>query len=388
MPTSLLDTVLQAFRARFLKMPDFVVRAPGAVTLSGEHTDYNEGSVLSLAVDRAAWLAVGMRRTREAVVRALDMGGDEVLFPVDRVAASAGGWADYPRAIAWAFLQHNVNLPGMDAVLVSDVPVGAGMSSSSAVELVFAQAWNLLGGLSFSPADLALLAQHAECDYVGGNCGVVDQMASACAREDHVQLLDTRTLERMHVPFPDTLCLAIVDSRVRWFSSVSEYNVRRAQCEHAVRLLQRSGLEGIRALRDVTPDDLERYGDVLPDTLYRRVRHVIGEQQRVQAAADCLKRGDLSGIGHVLMDTHRSLRDDFEVSVPELDALVVDLAEVPGCYGVHLTGEGLGGSLIALVEKTAVATLEERVMQKWQEFSEHNLEIHVVVPAGGVTVAA
>lgn len=376
--------VTQAFRARFLHEPELVVRAPGRVNLIGEHTDYNDGFVLPVAVDRAAWLAAGMRQAPEAVVRALDMGGDEIIFPVNRIAASAGGWGDYPRGIVWAFLERGLQPTGLEAVLASNVPVGAGMSSSAAVEMAFAYAWNVFSAFGLSNDALALLAQRAENGYVGVNCGIMDQMISACGKAGHAMLLDTRTLARQYIPLPEDLAIVVADSRVRRSLASSEYNVRRAQCEQAVRLFQEAGLTDVRALRDVTLQQLTEHADALPPVVLRRARHVITENARVHAMVAALEQGDLDTVGALLREGHISLRDDYEVSAPELDLLVETAWEVPGCYGARLTGAGFGGCIIALAQQEAVAALTATLMQRYAATFVHEPTVYVVYPAEGV----
>lgn len=375
--------VAQAFRARFLHEPALVVRAPGRINLIGGHTDYNDGFVLPMAVDRAAWVAVAARRDTEARIRALDMGGDEVAFSTDRVPASDGGWSDYARGIVWAFLEQDLTPPGMEGVLTSDVPVGAGMSSSAAVEVAFAYSWACLAGWDLADTDLARLAQRAEREYVGVNCGIMDQMISVGGRAGHAMLLDTRSMDREYVPVPDEVAVLVADSGVRRSLAASKYNQRRAQCEQAVGMLQEV-LPQIKALRDVTPDDLEAHRSVLPELLFRRARHVVHENQRVHRVVAALEQGALDLAGALLLEAHRSLRDDYEVSAPELDTLVEAASEVRGCYGARLTGAGFGGCIIALVAEEAIPDVEAHLRQAYAAEFDRNLSIYTVRPASGV----
>lgn len=380
----LYSKVAQAFRARFLREPELVVRAPGRVNLIGEHTDYNDGFVLPVAVDRAAWLAVGVRQAPEAVIRALDMGGDEVIFPVNRVAASAGGWGDYPRAIVWAFLERGLQPVGLESVLISNVPVAAGMSSSAAVEMAFAYAWNALSGFGLPNDALAQLGQRAENGYVGVNCGIMDQMISACGKAGHAMLLDTRTLARSYIPLPEDIAIVVADSRVRRSLAGSEYNVRRAQCEQAVRAFRDVGLPDVRALRDITPEQLAQHAAALAPTVLQRARHVITENARVHAMVAALERADLETVGALLKEGHISLRDDYEVSCPELDLLVETAWEVPGCYGARLTGAGFGGCAIALAHVEAVDALSTRLVERYTDVFIREPAVYIVYPAEGV----
>lgn len=377
--------VAQTFRARFLRDPEVMVRAPGRVNLIGEHTDYNDGFVLPIAVDRAAWVASASCREPQATLRAIDMKNDEVVFPVNQVPTSSGGWGDYPAGIVWAFLNRGLRPFGLEAVLSSDVPVGAGMSSSAAVEVAFALTWSVFSGFGLALEELALLAQRAENEYVGVSCGIMDQMISACGKAGHAMLLDTRSLERSYIPMPEGITVIVADSQVRRSLSGSEYNARRSQCEEAVRLLRTAGLPEIRALRDVTPVELARYGAALPEVILRRTRHVVSENARVHQVVAALQEGDLESVGALLLEGHRSLRDDYEISIPEIDALVAAAMEVPGCYGARLTGGGFGGCIIALVDTGVVTEVEAHLKQTYRTQFGKEPGVYAVHPADGAS---
>lgn len=377
------DKVVRAFTARFHHPPDFVVRAPGRVNLIGEHTDYNDGFVLPVAVDRAAWLAVASRDEPWATVRALDMRNDEESFPVDHTPSSSGSWADYPKGVVWAMLERGLKPSGMYAVLSSDVPVGAGMSSSAAVEVAFGYAWQQLSDFSLALPQLALLCQRAENEYVGVNCGIMDQMISACGKAGHAMMLDTRSLERSYFPLPEGIAIIVADSLVRRSLSGSEYNVRRAQCEEAVSILQQHYPE-VKALRDITLEQLEQHRHELPETVYRRARHVVTENARVLMLARALQQGKLEEVGHLLVEGHRSLRDDYEVSIPELDTLVEAATEVEGCYGARLTGAGFGGCIIALAEEDAVPEVQAHLNEVYHTRHGRQPAVYVTHAADGV----
>ncbi len=380
---TLYTKVVQAFTQRFLREPEIVVRAPGRVNLIGEHTDYNDGFVLPVAVDRAVWVAAAGQPEREAVIRALDMRNDEAIVSLRGIPTSMGGWIDYPAGIAWAFIQEGKRPFGLQAVFSSTVPVGAGMSSSAAVEIAFAYTWQRISGFTYARHELALLAQKAENQYVGVNCGIMDQMISACGRAGHAMLLDTRSLERSYVPLPSGLALVVADSLVRRSLASSEYNIRRAQCEEAVKRLS-AVLPGIKALRDVTLADLERHAALLPPVILQRARHVVSENARVQAMTQALQRGDLEEAGALMREGHRSLRDDYEVSAPELDTLVEAANAVPGCYGARLTGAGFGGCTLALVAEAAVAEVQRHISSVYQAQYGKQPAVYVVYPADGV----
>jgi galactokinase len=374
--------VVAAFKARFGHPPQVVVRAPGRVNLIGGHTDYNEGYVLPVAVDRAAWVAAAPIAAQEAFVRSLDLDMD-VIIPLDATPASDRGWADYPRSVAWALREHGLKLAGMEAVLTSDVPVGAGLSSSAAVEVAFAYAWQQLSGFELDRRDLALTCQRAENDYVGVHCGVMDQMASAMGVEGHALLLDCRTLEVELVPLPADVVMVVADTGVRRGLATSEYNIRRAQCEQAVHLLSEH-LPDIHALRDVSLDDLKQLRVHLPDVIYRRALHVVTGNMRVTLAAKALRQGDVATLGMLMKASHASLRDYYDVSSPELDALAEAACQAPGCYGARLTGAGFGGCIVALVAARALPDFEARVAALYEEAYGRRPEVYVCRSADGV----
>jgi len=383
----LYEQVTQAFHARFQAQPEMVVRAPGRVNLIGGHTDYNDGFVLPVAVEQAAWLAIRPQESTWANLRAVNMHNDDVTFPVDQVPASVGGWSDYPKAVVWAFHDQDLQPCGLDAVLVSDVPVGAGMSSSAAVELAFAYSWNLLSDFKITLPDLALLAQKAENQYVGVNCGIMDQMISACGKAGNAMMLDTRNLERGYFPMPQGVAIVVIDSLVRRSLAASEYNIRRAQCEDAVRVLQ-AYLPEVKALRDVTVDQLDRYGIHMSKVVFRRAHHIVHENDRVLQVAMALYANNIESVGKLMVEAHNSLRNDYEVSAEELDTIVEAAVEVSGCYGARLTGAGFGGCAIALVAEDAVPDLEHHVNEVYQEKFDKTPAIYVTKPADGVAVVA
>jgi galactokinase len=376
------NKVITAFQDRFEHQPEVVVRAPGRANLLGGHTDYNDGYVLPVALDRAAWIAASPIAGCEVRLRALDLDKDAA-FSLDRIPPSDGGWADYPRGVAWALQDDGLELMGLEAVLTSSVPVGSGLSSSAAIEVAFAYTWQVLSGFERDRRELALLCQRAENVYVGVNCGILDQMASAWGAEGYARLLDCRTLESELVPLPKDVVVVVADTKVRRQLASSEYNVRRAQCEEAVRILGEY-LPGIRALRDVSSDDLERFKQHLPDVIYRRARHVVADNERVLQAAEALRQGDVTTVGALMNACHVSLRDDYEVSSPELDVLAEAAWEVDGCYGARLTGGGFGGCTVALVAEGAVFDFEVHVAAAYEAAYDRLPDIYPCHSANGV----
>jgi galactokinase len=379
--------VRRAFRAQFGGEPTVVVRAPGRVNLIGEHTDYNDGFVLPVAIDRSALVAADLRADRRVQIHALDLDA-QTTFRLADVSPEAGitrqnDWSDYPRGVAWALQAQGKALAGMNAVLTSDVPIGAGLSSSAAIEVAFAYAWQNLSDFALERADLALTCQRAENEFVGMNCGIMDQFISALGQAGHALLIDCRSLAHEPVPLPEGVSIVICDSMKRRGLVDSAYNQRRQECQMGVRRLQRHRPD-IEALRDVSPNDLARFGDDLPDPVGRRVRHVVHENARVHAFASALRRGDLPSAGVLMNDSHVSLRDDYEVSCAELDMLVEAAWAAPGVYGSRMTGAGFGGCTVSLVAEEAVKVFSGQVQATYESRTGLMPQIYVSLPSAGV----
>ena len=346
-----------SFAAVYGREPEVGWRSPGRVNLIGEHTDYNDGFVLPLALRSGTRVDAARRHDRVLRMASVQSGTDPVAVDLDALApGSVEGWTAYVAGIAWALLEAGVDVPGADLVVDGTVPRGAGLSSSASLECAVAGALLALAGTELPLRDVALLAQHAENDFVGMPCGAMDQFASTHGRAGHLLLLDTRSLEVRHIPFDPGgvgLALLVVDTRAPHRLVDGEYAARRASCEEAARRL------GVRALRDVT--DLDGALATLDDdTLRRRVRHVVTENRRVLDVVDLLEAGDVPALGPLLTASHVSLRDDYEVSCRELD-LVVDTALAAGALGARMTGGGFGGSAIALVEGDAADRVRGRI---------------------------
>jgi galactokinase len=345
------------FRDLFGRDPDVAWRSPGRVNLIGEHTDYNGGFVLPLALTSGTVVRAARRDDRLLRVASAQRRDAPVEIALDGLApGGVDGWAAYVAGTAWALAERGVAVPGAELLVDGTVPRGAGLSSSASLECATAGALLALAGADLALRDVALLAQHAENDFVGMPCGVMDQFASTHARAGHLLLLDTRSLEVRHIPFDlagDGLALLVVDTRAPHQLVDGEYAARRSSCEKAARLL------GVPALRDVV--DLDSALASLDDeVLRRRVRHVVTENGRVLDVVDLLESGDVRAIGPLMTASHVSLRDDYEVSCRELD-LVVDTALAAGALGARMTGGGFGGSAIALVETAAVEHVRDRI---------------------------
>ena len=340
------------FAEAFGSTPDGRWWAPGRVNLIGEHTDYNDGFVLPLAVRQGVAAAARVRADKVLRVRSSQRKSTVEMSIDDIAPGSVNGWAAYVAGVAWAFGDQGVELPGLDLLVDGDVPVGAGLSSSAALTCAVALAWNDMSGLGLSRPDLAAVARRAENDVVGAPTGVMDQMTSLLAQAGHLVFLDTRSMTVEHVPLDlatSELALLMIDSRARHALVDSEYAERRRSCDTA------AGLLGVRALRDVTLDDLDdalgRLGD---DVLRRRVRHVVTENARVLEVVEGLKSGlDPRRIGPVLTASHRSMRVDFEITVPQVDTAVAAALEA-GAHGARMTGGGFGGCVLALVDHDQV----------------------------------
>ncbi len=351
---SLEPQIRHAFQQHYGAEPALIVRAPGRVNLIGEHTDYNDGFVLPLAIDRATWIALRPRPDRNVTLHALDFGESDT-FAVDAPARRPGSWADYVRGIAWSLGQHGYGLGGWEGVMAGDVPIAAGLSSSAALELAVARAFGAVAGWPWDTARMAQVSQYAENKWVGMNCGIMDQMISAAGVADHALLIDCRTLATRPMPLPPGAAVVVLDTATRRGLVDSAYNERRAQCEVAARHF------GVRALRDVTIAQLEAARPKLDNLTYRRARHVITENDRVLQACDAMAVGDAAALGRLLDASHISLRDDFQVSNRELDLIVAAAQAHPACQGARMTGAGFGGCAVALVAEAGVEAFVAQV---------------------------
>jgi galactokinase len=340
--------VAQGFRDRFQSDPR-IFSAPGRVNLIGEHTDYNDGFVLPIALAERTYVAAAPRTDRTVRAYSLELRKDRS-FSLDEPWERRGKWLDYVEGMARVLLAQGVAVSGADLYISSDVPVGAGLSSSAALELAVGLALSTLARGTLTPRDLALAARTAENDYVGVRSGAMDQLISALGRAGHALFIDCRSLEVTPVPLPKAeVKFLICDTRARHALTQSGYNQRRAECQQAVDLLRRSG-RAIESLREVGVEELNDIGRVLPEPLDRRVRHVVRENARTSAAVDALRRGHLAAFGRLMNGSHASLRDDYEVSVPELDHVVAHALKEPGVTGARMTGGGFGGSVVMLVD--------------------------------------
>lgn len=351
------------FQELFGNAPHVIVRAPGRVNLIGEHTDYNDGFVFPAAIERSIWMAASPRPDGQIRAYALNFDQSSTFSLENHTSTQAPTekWSNYLRAMVWVLQQEGYALTGMNVVTYGTVPIGSGLSSSASLLVAGGLLLSSIIGEQIDPVRLALLAQRAEREFVGVNVGIMDQFISSLGKRNHALFIDTRTLEFEPVPLPASgFQIVIADTNKQRGLVDSEYNTRRAECEQAVVLLQ-SALPEIIALRDVSPEDFERHAHLLPTTVQKRARHVVTEDARVLESITALKSGDLDRFGELMNASHESLKDDYQVSCPELDALVVASRSIEGVYGSRMTGAGFGGCTVSLVADEAVEEFQKRV---------------------------
>ncbi len=346
----------RAFAAQHDHNPRFIAEAPGRVNLIGEHTDYNEGFVLPVAIDRTVAVAVAPREDTRVRAHSVDHDQRDD-FSLDTARRHPmGGWRNYVRGVLWALLDSQLPLRGVDLSISGDVPQGAGLSSSAALELALSGAVCAASGIEMTPRDLALHCQRAEHMYAGVQCGIMDQFAAALGRKGCALFIDCQSLETEDVPLPTGLAIVIIDSKVPRELADTPYNQRRRECAEAARAL------GLASLRSADESQIES----LPDDLGRRARHVVTENARVLAAKAALRDGDCATIRRLFAESHASLRDDFEASTPEIDLLVELATGAPGAIGARLTGGGFGGCTVNLVEAARAQRFGEAVASEYR----------------------
>jgi galactokinase len=343
-----------------------VYRAPGRVNLIGEHTDYNDGFVMPASLALYVWVAVSPRADRRLAVYSENY-LESVEFDLDEPEAHpTGHWSDYTRGVVVAMMRAGYAIGGADLLIRGEVPAGAGLSSSAAIEVATALALADTYSIDVDAVQLALVCQRAENEFVGVRCGIMDQLASCLGKSDHAMLLDCRSLEYRLLPLDPAARLVICNTMVKHDLAASHYNARRAECEAGARHLA-THLPGARALRDVTLDELKRVGADLPETVFKRCRHVITENARVIAAASALERSDQYEFGRLMGQSHLSLRDDYEVSCAELDLMVELANKLDGVYGSRVTGGGFGGCTVNLVRTDRVTEFKRVVATEYEK---------------------
>ncbi len=366
------------FEEKFGRSPAVIGRAPGRVDLMGGHTDYNDGYVFPIALAQHVALAAAPRDDRTLRLYAVNFDQWAEASLDDLARRDDPLWVNYPMGVAH-FLQEDegVRLQGLDGVLWGDVPIGSGLSSSAATEVAAAVTFQALNGFEMDPVRLALLCQKAENEFVGMNCGIMDQFISMLGRTGHALLIDCRSLAHELVPIPSAGCKFLVcDTRVPRQLVDSEYNTRRAQCEEAVRLLA-ARVPGIRALRDVSRDVLEANREQLPEVVHRRARHVVSENARVLDCVAAMKRGEIAAVGRLMSESHRSLRDDYEVSIRALDLIGETAEDVDGALGARLAGAGFGGCGVCLCAEDAIDEYRRELICRYRAEIGHEPAVYV-----------
>jgi len=355
-----------------------IVRSPGRVNLIGEHTDYNDGFVLPMAIDRAIWMAVQRRDDRKVVLHSVDF-STPLSFSLEDIKYEKG-WGTYVSGIAWALQQEGYPTSGWEGVLLSDIPIGAGLSSSAALEMAAAKTFSIIGNWQFDPMKMARIGQRVENDWVGANTGIMDQTIAVSGKAGHVLMIDCRDLSTQQVPLPVHVSVVILDSVTRHSHTDSGYNERREQCETAARFF------GVSHLRDVSLEEFILHSAGLDDQPRRRARHVITENERVLRAVSALSEGDVIEMGNLMNESHTSMRDDFEITIEEIDLLAEFAQSETGCLGARMTGGGFGGCVVALVGNHSVESFTKNVQQKYTVQTGIASKGYLCKPSNGVEI--
>ena len=379
-----LTKLASEFRSLYSSEPRFF-QAPGRVNLIGEHTDYNDGFVMPFAIDRQTVVAGAARDDSIIAIRAHDLDESATIDLKSAAQPRRGSWVDYVEGTARCVGKRFGEVRGADLILTSTVPIGAGLSSSAAIEIAVGLALLKLSELELDEHELAFAGQQAEHEFVGTRSGIMDQFAATFGRSGNAMLLDCRSLDIEYIPVEtaDTT-LVVFDTKVKHNLATSEYNTRRKECEEGVELIKARAPE-VKSLRDLTPEELASHQDVLPEVIRRRCRHVVFENERTLAAAEAFRRRDFPTAGELMLQSHTSLRDDYEVSCPELDHLVDTANSLDGVFGARMTGGGFGGSTINLVAAGAVEKLRETCVSRFAARFGHEPDFYTFSPADGAS---
>lgn len=379
MSSSLNKIIAQQFEKMFGGPATMLVRAPGRVNLIGEHTDYNDGFVLPMAIDRAVWIALRPRDDRRVRLYSADF--DETAeFSLDELRNEGNSWVEYIKGVAFVLQSEGYPVSGWEGVIAGDVPIGAGLSSSAAVEMASARAFAALDGWPWDARVMAKAGRRVENEWIGVNSGIMDQMISAAGRAGHALLIDCRSLETEAVPLPPGVAVVILDTMTRRGLVDSEYNDRRMQCERAAAVM------GVPALRDADMELLYRKSGDLDPVTARRAKHVISEDQRTLDAAAVMRQGDAVAMGRLMNESHISMRDDFEISRREMDTMV-ELAQAdPNCYGARMTGGGFGGAAVALVRVEGAEPFAAAVSSAYRQATGLDPQVYICAATDGAAV--
>jgi galactokinase len=378
-----LKRLVAEFTQRYGSTPR-VFSAPGRVNLIGEHTDYNDGFVLPMAIDRRTYVAIAERADRCVRVGSLVL-KDAAEFTIDGPDdLQDHKWAKYVAGVAWTLRRRGVALKGADVLIDSDVPIGGGLSSSAALEVAIGKALTTIATATIDPKELALAAQQAEHEFVGAKVGIMDQLAATFGRKHHALLIDCRSLETKQIALANlNAAIVVCNTNVKHELASSAYNQRRAECEQGVELL-RSFLPEIQALRDVNVAQFHKLENELPEPVRRRCRHVVTENERTLKAAEALSRGDRENLGELMRQSHESLRIDYEVSCRELDLLVEIASRQEGVFGARMTGGGFGGCTINIVRNNELKSFAETVGEEYRAATGIDANVYVVKADDGV----
>ncbi|HEY1658454.1 MAG TPA: galactokinase [Candidatus Sulfotelmatobacter sp.] len=359
-----------------------IFSAPGRVNLIGEHTDYNDGFVLPCAIGLNARVAISPRPDYKLVLHSQQF-PRQFEFDLARLPGKkVGDWCDYILGVAVALWQTGYRLHGANILVQSDIPIGAGLSSSAAIEVAGALALLSLNGIDLSLTEIAQLCQRAENEFIGARVGIMDQLVSCHGKSGHALFLDCRSLQFELLPIPEDVRMVICNTMVKHEHAGGEYNRRREECEQGVRILSMD-FPGIRALRDISIEQLRQHTQDLPEKILNRCRHVIEENDRVLAAAERLRAADLRGFGKLMRESHASLRDLYEVSCRELDLMVEAAEGLPGFYGGRMTGGGFGGSTVNLVDSGAAGAFADQISDRYRRATGIDPHVHICSAADG-----
>jgi galactokinase len=372
-----MEIAASVFEKLFHEEPAGVVRAPGRVNLIGEHTDYNDGFVLPMAIQKGTWIAFAPSNDRSVTLFSHNF-NEKKVFDLDALENTKEGWIEYAKGVAWALREAGHAVNGWRGVVSSNIPLGSGLSSSAALEMGVARVFTAVGGYDLDASRLARIGQTAENQWVGMNCGIMDQLSSAAGKQGHAILIDCRSLAIEPVPLPPGFSIVIMDTGTRRRLVDSAYNERRAMCEAGARFF------GKKALRDVTPQEFADRERMMEKTMRKRCKHVITENARTAEAAEVLRAGKADRFGQLMNQSHESLRLDFEVSSPALDTMVEIARRQPGCRGARMTGAGFGGCAVALVARDAASNFIETVQAQYHRHTKNSPSLFATQATDGV----
>ena len=374
--------VAAEFVARFGQQPELGARAPGRVDLMGSHTDYNQGYVMTMTIDRDTWIAARPRDDRQVNIYSLNLDGGGTFEAGTTEKDTGSPWTDYVRGVAWALAEAGHLLRGFDGLVHSTIPFNSGLSSSAAIEMATAIMFQMVGDFSIDPVDMALLGQKAENEFVGVNSGILDQYSSALGEAGCALLLDCRTLTSTVAPIAPGVRVVICDTRAQRNLIGTEYDDRRAQCEQGVRYLRRY-YPGITHLRDLSPPQVSAQMTELPDVIARRCRFIVEENQRVLDLAPALSTGDRQRLHNLLAESYHGARDLYEIGAPAMEHMMQAMLGAPGVIGARQAGAGFGGCMVALVEIEQVENFRQHVMEAYAASTDVEPHVYAVAAAAG-----